>query len=551
MKKIIIFSVLLIIAILWLDFFTKSWTYFFLDTIFYPIYKLNNFFSQSFYWHIRDILTILLGYKLYAKLYLIWVLITWIFLWYFTAKLINKIFNINNKKIILLNKTLAIIFILFNPFIYERLVTQTWIALWVFFIWLWFIFLIDYLYSFSKNKKNRLNKKLYLSSLFFWISFTIFPHSIIFIIIIWIITLLFYYKKFTIKNIFYSILIILLLNINWIIWTLFLWKNETIQRASNFSFQNIEVFTSKSLSWLWIEITNLLLYWFWWELPRHLLTPDLINKKWFIWWFFILFIIILWIYFLYKKQKKLTFYLLSIWILSYILSLWISSDIFKNINLFLYNNIPYYKGMREAQKLTWLVAIIYSIFFLSWIYFIIQKYKRYKLQNYLDKKLFNYSLLFIFIFLIIISWSPNMLFWFRWQLKIIDYPKEYFNSREFLLKNYKNDKNLVLPWHSYIYCSWSKKIIPNPIKPILEPLNVISADNIEIWNLYTNSTNERSKKIEKFLKNKDFNILKKLWIKNIIFLNNCADYKSYKYLENKKNLIKIFDKNNLKIYKIK
>lgn len=544
MKKIILFIIWLAIITLGLEFFYKPWVYFGLDVIFYPIYHLNWFFDQSFYWHFRDIFTILLWYKLYSKFYLLLVLIIWSILWIYIAKLINKIFLIKNEKIILLNKYLWIIFILFNPFIYERLVSQTWIALWVFFIWLWLVFLLKYI---LENK----NKLLYLSSLYFALSLTIFPHSSVFIIIIWIVTLIFYLKKFSIKNIFYSIFIIFFINCNWIIWTIFLWTNKTLKSINSFDYKNIEAFTSNSLNGLWVELTNLLLYWFWWEKYWHIFTPDLINKRWFIWWFIILFIIILWIYFLYKKNKKLSLYLISLWTISYILSLWISSNIFIDINKFLYDNIPYYIGMREPQKLTWLVAIIYSIFFLSWICFIYKNFKKIKINNYLDKKFFNSTTAFIFLFLIIIAWSPNMLFWFKWQLKIINYPKEYFDSREFLMNNYKNSKNLVLPWHSYMWCKWSKKIISTPIIYIYKPLDLIVSDNIEIKNVYTNSKNTESKKIEIFLKNKDFKILKALWINNIIFLKNCADYKNYKYLKNNKNLKKIFNSENLIIYKIK
>jgi len=543
MKTILTFSVLLIFAILGIDFFNKSGTFLFLDSVFYPIYNLSPFFSQSLYWHLRDILTMILWYQIYSKIFLASTLGIWAFLWYKIWKVINKLLNINNK-IKFIIKILSISFILINPFIYERLVTQTWIVLAVFIIWLWFIFLLDFLTN------NHSNKNIYISSLFFGIAFTIMPHSIIFILIIFINTLIFFFKKFNLKNITLSILIFIVININWIIWTIFLSENKTLQTISTFNFKNIEVFTSNNLDWLGVELTNLLLYWFWWEKYWHLMIPITLNNKWFIWWFIILFIINLWIYNIYKKQRKISLYLLSIWIISYILSLGISSNIFININKFLYENIPYYIWMREPQKLTWLLAIIYAIFFLSGLSFLYEKFIKSEKKYYLNQKKVKY--ITIFIFLIILSWSPSMLFWLWWQLKMIDYPKSYFEARTFLMENKKNEQSLVLPWHSYMWCSWTRwKVISNIMWEILKPNNIIVSDNIEISSLYTNSINKKSKKIEKFLQNKNYSILKEINIDNIILLKNCADFKNYEYLWKSKKIEKIFSSKNLIIYKIK
>jgi len=76
------------------------------------------------------------------------------------------------------------------------------------------------------------------------------------------------------------------------------------------------------------------------------------------------------------------------------------------------------------------------------------------------------------------------------------------------------------------------------------------ADNIEVADLYTNSNSDRSKQIEKFVKTKDFTILKKLNIDTIYFMDKCADFPKYKYLEKSDELQKVFQSNYIKIYKI-
>jgi hypothetical protein len=544
MIKTIIFIILLLSIIVWLDFFTVSWIPISLDSTFFPVYELKWFFSQSFYWHIVDIITIIIWYKIYAKLFIIFTLITWAILGIYVSKLINNVLKISDTKTSFFIRFLWITFISLNPFTYERFITQPWIILWIYLIWFWLVFLINYLLIGKKNY-------LYISCLFFWFSINIFPHSIIFLVIISIITLLFYFKKFSLKKIIISIWIIILLNFNWIYWNFFLKVSNNISnKIESFDINNIEVFKSNNLNWLWSEITNLLLYWFWGERHRHLYNPELINQKWYLAWFILLIIIIFWIYNLYKKQRKLTYYLITIMIISYILSLWISSSFFSDINKLLYDTIPYYIGMREPQKLTWLIMIIYSIFFLSGIYYILVLINKTKLKSYLSKYIYNYYFWFIIIFLLIIIWSPNVLWGFNWQLKIIKYPNDFFEIT-YKLKD-SPWKTVIFPWHSYMACDWTKwKIIANPLEKLINLDLIISADNIENWSLYTNSNRQISKEIESFLKDKDYEYLRKNKINNIIFMKNCADYNNYYFLEKDSNLEKTFSWESLYIFRVK
>ena len=553
MKTIIIFSIILIFLILWSEFFIKSGTYLLLDNISFPIYELKSFFSQTLFFHWFDLVNYFLWYSISIKLIFLTTLILWIFLWYKIWKLINNILDIKEDKIIILLSISSISFIILNPFIYERLATQIWIALAIFFIWLWLVYLIEYILDkiadTSLPKGRDWVRALYLSSLFFGLSFMIMPHTAIFLLIIAIVTLSFFFKKFTIKNILISLFIFLFVNANWLIWSLFLDENKTISTISTFNTQNIESFTSNSLNWLWTEITNLLLYWFWGGKYNRLLIPD--NNYWYLAWFAILLIIIYgWIE-LYKRNKKLTLYLLTLAIVWYILSLWISSSLFAWFNELLYKYVPYYIWMREPQKLTGLVMIVYAIFFLVWVYSILKNNSNFKRKEYIKKILLNHYFIISYIFILLIIWSPNVLFWFNGQLKISNYPNEIFESRDNLIEY--NDKNvLVLPWHSYIACEWSnRKVFSNPIWHILKPVTTIMADNIEIWNLYTNNNNERSKQIDEFIKNKDFKILKSLDIDTIYFMDRCADFSKYKYLEKSDDLKKVFESTYVKIYKIK
>ncbi len=542
MKKLLIFILLFFVLILWIDFFISSWFYYNLDTVFYPIDNLSNFFSRTVFFHFWDI-WMLVNYKIFSKLFLILCLCLWAFLWYKLANyLINNFIIINNKNIILLLQISSIIFTISNPFIYERLVTQTWVVFWIFFIWIWFTYLLEFF-----EKKD--DKKFYLSSLFFWLALSALPHTIFFVVIIWIISLIFFLKHFSLKNIFVWILIFIWINLNWLIWDFFLnnIQNWVKNITNNLNTENVEVFKQNSIWGLWVELTSLTWYWFWWEKYWHVDIPNLS-----IFWYFsaicVFSIILIGAVNIFQKDKKIFYYFLTLYTIFFILALWFSSSIFYWFNNFLYSYIPFYIGMREPWKFLWVIAILNTIFFVIWIYWVV---KYFKSKFEIEKSFFDLLSMVIIIFIITSLYTPWILFGFRGQIKIVNYPEEYFESKSFLAEK-KEFKNVIFPWHTYIKCEWwNGRISWNTYQHILWFKESIYSDNIEIWNIYTNNNNPVSQKVEEFLKTKNLKLLEDLWIKNIIFQYKCADFEAYKFLESLNWLEKVFDKKYLKIYKIK
>lgn len=188
MKKLIIFITLFLLIILWPDFFLKSGFFYNLDSVFFPVYNLPNFFSESIYWYFYYTWQYFLGYEIFSKIYFLILLLFWVFLWLKITDFYIKKFNISDENIKFLLKFLSIVFVICTPFLYERIMTQTMIYFWVVNLWLWFIYLLEFL----EDKKDR---NLYFSAWFFWLSLTAFSHSIIFIIILVFLTLAFFIKN--------------------------------------------------------------------------------------------------------------------------------------------------------------------------------------------------------------------------------------------------------------------------------------------------------------------------------------------------------------------
>lgn len=545
MNKITLFSLIFISIILGPSFFINSGFFLFLDTIFYPVYDLSYNFEYSFYFYIHDILSYLIWYELFSKIYLFATLSLWAYVWYKISKLVLEYFDVKDKKISSIISILWIVFFISNPFIYERLVTQVWIALWTFIFWFWLYQLLQYI-------KKEENKYFYLAALFFSLAVCIFPHSLIFVILVWIFFLIFFWKKVKVIPFMLSGIIFIIINLHLFVWLFLSGSNQVLSATEKFNYQNIEVFQQNSLSWLWSELTSLLLYGFWWERWERILSPNSVNEYWYIFWAFVLIIIGFWIYVWFQKSRKITSFLLLIWLFSYIWALWISSNIFWFISHFLYENIPYYMGMREPGKLLWILSFVYTIFFLVGNIFILEKLEllRKKYAISFDPYLQNIYTYCIFIIFVLLSWSPNMLFGFNGQLKILQYPKEYLEVRKILSKDLQ-EKNLILPWHAYMWCAWNYgNVISNPMPAILDSKSTISAENLEMWNLYSNIKTPLTDDIESFIQTQDISYLKKNNIKNIILQKNCWAFSRYDFLSEKKELKKIYEKPHLDILQI-
>lgn len=520
----------IIILNLWFDLFLVNGTYFFLDTSFTPFTQLQNFFSQSFYKHFIDILNFIFWYKLMSKLLLVSVLIFGIYFWKVLSHFLQqKLYGKADNKII---DIIAIIISIYNPFVYERFITQTSIVLGTYLLWIGIIYALLYF-------KDTLQKNLIISVIGFGISLNIFPHTVIFFAFILIILSLVYYQH--IWKIIYIWIWVTILNINWVLWNFVFWSGTFLKDMATFNHDNIIAFTSSVIWNLWVELTHLLGYWFWAE-KYHILTPDKIFRFWYIAWAIVFFIVLYWCYELYKKDKKMSLSLWSIGILSYILSLGISSSIFIHFNNLFYNYVPFYIGLREPQKWSWVMIIIYIIFFIIGSSKILEK-----VQHKWRK------VIVAWICIIPILWTPASLFAYFNQIRMSDYPPDIEISKNFLLEQWIWDEKIVnFPWHSYIACSWTRSIVTsNKVKKLYYPIEIIRSDNIEIGNLYTNSTDPVMRDIDNFISSKDINLLIKNDIKYILMYNYCADFQNYEFLFEQSDIFTpIFTSTDVNIYKI-
>jgi hypothetical protein len=178
-------------------------------------------------------------------------------------------------------------------------------------------------------------------------------------------------------------------------------------------------------------------------------------------------------------------------VVAFIFGLGISTPWSRPIIEWAYEYLPLFRGYRETQKWIGLFMILEGISFIIGSAVLLRWFR---------DRFFSF-LAFFLILLSIFLWSPGMIFGFRGQLITMNYQESFSLLRTSLLEMNPQAKILLLPWHSYMACSWTNaRIIANPLPTFFSPLRMIGADNIEARSvLYSNSTNPESRAIETFL----------------------------------------------------
>ena len=541
MKKIwIVLLVILGLAGLsvWWDFLFHPGTYFLLDAVNVPVSSIRGgFFQNTLYRFINDFFSLILGYIRYSKLWYFLILFFSGVLGYLLVWCMGRLLCISApyERVTALA---GVLFMMINPFLYERMTTQPGIYLAVVLLWYGLYFLI-------KNISGSNVKNYLLSGLFFGFAVTLSPHTIFMIGLILVAYMAFFVReKKGFLSIGYLMGIVILLNLNRLIGSI-IWGNSTVMSAvSTFSQANIDNFLSNGLRPLGVEFTNLLLYGFWGERYRHMALPQ--SRGWAIYGFVILGIVGLGWYKIFQKQKKLAFFLLVLVMVAWVCGVGNASHLRGQYTEWLYEYVPYYIGLREPQKWIGLVMLVYALGFgvgIGYLFTALTKALPFT-------KHWAGELVFLGIVLgLLHGRAPNVLGGFHGQLTMTDYPDELGVYRQYYIQQEKT--YLVLPWHSYMACDWTHgKIIGNLMDQYFLPWNAIIADNLEIGTLYSNSSSQRSKDIELFLKTKDPRPLQKYGIQTILFLDKCADFPVYQFLDSSPFLQRSYVTTHLKAYDI-
>lgn len=148
------------------------------------------------------------------------------------------------------------------------------------------------------------------------------------------------------------------------------------------------------------------------------------------------------------------------------------SDFFSSINLWIFENISFWRGFRDSAKWVAPIALIYAYLIPLGVDFILERVKKIK-KEYILAVVFALPLIYTY----------PMLFGFQGQLRSVWYPKEWQEAKEIIEKDKEDFKILILPWHGYFSLGFNDNLITgNPGRVFFGP-KAVSSKNIELGEL--------------------------------------------------------------------
>lgn len=412
---------------------------------------------------------------------------------------------------------LAGVFFLINPFAYERMMVQPVIYLGIILLG----YAIYFLYFFEK-KDFTLTRAILLGSVM-GLALNLFLHASYMIVLILGIYVCFFARaRRDIRNIAVVSGAVVFWNLNWILAPLFAIKTS-VDSIRAFTLANYEAFQTQALAPLDVWSTNLLLYGFWGErYANHYANVDFLSSMWYIAGGIVLCVSLYGIMKIWKtpnhsptqmpyQGRRFALSLVLLGLFSLLFGVGGASSLTESLTRFMIEYVPLWQGYREPQKWVGILMIVEGI---GWIVGIGYMF------SYFGRDIFVRWSIFVTCCLLLLIWSPGPLMGYHGQLRTTVYPESFAQIRSDLLDRAPASKILALPWHSYMGCSWTgRPTISNPIQSLLSPLHVVSSDNIEVGSiLYSNSLDTRSKDIERFLSDRQYEILRPYEFTHILFM---------------------------------
>lgn len=342
--------------------------------------------------------------------------------------------------------------------------------------------------------------------------------------------------------------IILLINANWIFASAFSGGHGgSVWQITNFDTANLEAFRTQALAPLDVWLTNLLLYGFWWErYGNHYANVGFLSSLWYMGGFSLILLMgagVISQMLIYRTQRvsdhkegkntwnnsilsslRLVGFLLSLGFVALIFAIGIASPLTSWLTEWMITYIPLWQWYREPQKWIGVLMLIEGILFMVGTLWFLKKF-------FHDRIVLSLGIGSIVLSFLI--WSPGALMGYHGQLRTTVYPQEFEALRQALIGESFSGRILVLPWHSYLGCRWTwRPTIANPIGWLMNPLPLVSADNIEVGDiLYSNSQTEETKLVEEFLRNKTRDLLLQTQFTHILLMKNCASSDAYWWIE--------------------
>ena len=177
-----------------------------------------------------------------------------------------------------------------------------------------------------------------------------------------------------------------------------------------------------------------------------------------------------------SKRRFVGLLLLGIGTLSYILALGAWGGIFTSFNLWIYETISGWSGLRDSHKIAGVLALVYVTLAGIGVDRLVALSK--KGPSWITTVL-------PIIFALPLLFGMYELFGFRGQLTPVDYPASWHEARQVLSATPDTEKMLVLPWQGYFSLPFNNQlIVSNPTSRFFGKEKVFAGRSVEVGDIY-------------------------------------------------------------------
>ncbi|HEX6462189.1 MAG TPA: hypothetical protein VFZ58_02845 [Candidatus Saccharimonadales bacterium] len=216
----------------------------------------------------------------------------------------------------------------------------------------------------------------------------------------------------------------------------------------------------------------LLLQGFWADLQSLYLMPQDLYDGWWLPLLLLLPLVALGFFTLWQHMRALAVWATIALVTGAILAAGVSDPIFGNLNRWLYENIPFFGGYRDAHKFVALLAMIYVLGLAAGTWWVFTRLRSIVVQIGTA----------IIILALPITYTPLLFFGAAGQLQPRHYPRDWYSARQLLQADNSHYASLFLPWHLYMPFYFSERTIASP-GPVFFGSSVYASTNPEIGTL--------------------------------------------------------------------
>ncbi len=242
-----------------------------------------------------------------------------------------------------------------------------------------------------------------------------------------------------------------------------------------------------------------------------------------------------------RARRGFLFLLIVLYLVAFLLALGVSVPYVDGITYFLLDNLPMYASMRDTQK--WVMVIIA-------VYGIILAFGLQNIFKHCRDKISAVMATFA-LSIIVIFQAPTMLFGFWGQLQPVMYPESWYTVQENVICA-EGETMLFLPWHLYMYYTWSEQVIASPAELFFD-CPIIQSQSVEWGHVGNYQDMQNAEQVVAWIYSRGtLNIQEALIQKGVryIVLVKEVDWETYDWLHTHKDLMLLYDMPHVRVYRI-